>query len=147
MPSVLKSGQILLRKSFASRAQVEVGGITDARLARVQLLVVRRLVRFAGRHVADLLEAERDGVVCPDVDGMTQDRVNRLGHVKIADAAAGDTRTRRRPEPVLSSTIDVGARTGAAAFELHRQMPRCRQAVNACADDDSAGRMRELPCP
>ena len=77
----LEVGPDFFQEVFRVHALVEVGGITDPRLARVQLFVIRSLIRFTCRHVADLLKAEGHRIVGPDINRMPQDRVYRLGHV------------------------------------------------------------------
>jgi hypothetical protein len=133
----LEVGPDLAQKRARILALVQIRWIADARLARVQLLVVRALIRFAGRDITDLLKAERHGIVRPNVDRMPKDGVDRLGHVEIAHAAARDT-GRARAGPRLVEHDDVGAGTAAAGLELHREMPRSGEAVDAGAHDDVA---------
>ena len=131
----LEVGPDPLEELLRVAALVEIGRIPDPRLARVQSLVVGRLIRLARRHVPDLLKAEGHRVVHPHVDRMPQDRVDRLGHVQVAHASAGDAR-RAGAGTGLVEYDDVGARAGAARLELHREMPCGRQAVDSGADDD-----------
>jgi hypothetical protein len=69
---------------------------------------------------------------------MPQDRVDRLGHVQVAHASARDAR-RARAGTGLVEDDDVGAGAAAARLELHREVPRRREAVDAGADDDITG--------
>ena len=135
----LEVGPDPLQEMLRVAALVEIGRIAHPRLARVQSFVVGRLIRLARRHVPDLLKPEGDRVVHPHVDGMPQDRVNRLGHVQVAHASAGDAR-RAGAGAGLVEHDDVGARARAAGLELHRQMPCRRQAVDSGADHDVACR-------
>ena len=132
----------VLQEFLCISALVDLGGVADARLARLQLLVVARLVRFAGRDVADLLEAERDRIARPHVDGVTKDRVDRLGHVKVAHASACNTRSTGAGTALVDDD-DVLARSLPRSFQRHRQMPRSGQAVYAGAHDYVAHRCRK----
>ena len=53
-------------------------------------VIVVGLVGLAARDVADLLEAEVDGIVGPHVDRVADDGMEGLGHVEVAHAAAHD---------------------------------------------------------
>src|SRR6267154_591847 len=111
----------------------DFGRVADAGLALLELVVILALIGLAGRDVADLLEAEGDRVIGPDVDGVAQDGVQRLGHVEVAHAAAGDAGS-AGARPRLVEHDDVLARAAAARLELHREMPGGGEAVDAGAD-------------
>src|SRR5262249_54566382 len=133
----LEVGPDLLEKTAGIRSLVERRRIAYPCLARLQSFVVGSLVGFARRDIADLLESEGDRVGGPDVDGVSQDRVDRLRHVEVAHASACDAR-RTRAGTRLVDDNDVRARPRMTGLELHRQMPRRRQTMYSGADDDVA---------
>ena len=142
MPSVLKSGQIFFQEFLRVGALEEFRWIADAGLARLQLFVVGGLIGLAGRNVADLLESERDRIAGPHVDRVAQDRVDRLGHVQVAHAAAGDARRAgARTALVHNDHIVAGAVT--ARLQGHGKVPGGRESMNTGADDDVADRCRQ----
>jgi hypothetical protein len=104
----------------------------------VHALVVGLLVGLADRDVAHLLEAEIDRVRLPDVDRVAEDRVQRAGHVEVADAAAGDSGGAGAWAGLVEQQ-HVGALAAAGALQLHGEVPGGREAVHAGADDDVAG--------
>src|SRR3546814_14746605 len=81
---------LALQEAVRVRAGIDIGAVAAGVLAPGDLVVVVGLVFLADRDVADLLEAEAHGVGHPDVDRMPQDGMQRLGHVEVAQAAAGD---------------------------------------------------------
>ncbi len=60
---------------------VHIRVVADTCLALVDALVVGDLVLLAARDVADLLEAEQNRVVVPDVDRLAHDGVQWLSHI------------------------------------------------------------------
>ncbi len=102
-------------------------------------LVVGDLIFFAAGDVAHLLKSERHRVVGPNVDGVSQDGVNRLGHVKVAHASAGDP-GRPCARPGLVQKNDVLAAALAFRLKLHGQVPGGAQPMDAATDDDVGDR-------
>jgi hypothetical protein len=123
-------------------ADVEIGRIAGIVLALGDLLVVGQLIGLTRGDVADLLEAEVDRIVPPDVDRVPEDRVKCFGHVEVAHAAAGDAGSTRTGRALVQED-DVAARALAACLELHGQMPGCGQPVHPGPDDDVAGGRRQ----
>ena len=69
--------------------------------------------------------------------------MERLGHVEVSHAAAGDAR-RARAHPGLVEHDDVLTRAAAAPRELEAEMPAGAEPVDAGADDDRVDALREL---
>ena len=103
--------------------------VVDCVLALVDAGVVLDLVGRAAGYVADLLEAEIDRIVHPDVNRMAQNRVQGLGHIEIAHATAGNAR-RAGAGSRLVEQDDILAAALAPGFELHGEMPGGAEAMN-----------------
>jgi hypothetical protein len=116
-------------------ADVQVGAVAHGVLAGVDALVVRLLLALGRADVAHLLEAKGHRVVGPHVHAVAQDGVERLGHVEIAHAAAGNARGARADAGLIKHN-HVGAAAAPALPELHGQVPGAAQAVDARAEDD-----------
>ncbi len=121
---------------------VEVARVTGIDLALVELDVVLGLVLFADRHIPDLLETEVDRVGLPHFDAGSQDRVERAGHVQVADTAAGETGG-TSAGPLLVDQDDIAALPLAAALERHGQVVGGGQTVNSGTDDHIARTRRQ----
>ena len=98
-------------------------------------LVIGDLVGLAAGDIAHLLEAEGDGIAVPHIHRVAHQRVQRLGHVEAAHAAAGDA-SGAGTRPRLVEDDHFGARALAAGGALHGQVPGGAEAVDAGADDD-----------
>ena len=124
-------------------ADIEVGGIALVVLRLVQRDVVALLVGFADRDIADLLEAEIHRVGLPHLHALAQDRVQRLGHVEVAHAAAGEAGG-ARARAGLVDQHHVGAFALAALGQVLGEVIGGRHAVHAGADHDELGAVRQL---
>ncbi len=84
--------------------------------------IVSNLVRFAAGNVTNLLKAEGDRVVHPDIDAVAQEGVERFGHVKVAHTTAGDARGARARTAFVQDE-DVLPTAPSSSLKLHGQMP------------------------
>ena len=133
---------MLFRKFLRVLADIEVGGIALVVLRLVQRDVVALLVGLADRDVADLLEAEIHRVGLPHLDALAQDRVQRLGHVEVAHAAAGEAGGAGAGAGLVDQH-DVGAFALAALGQVLGEVIGGRHAVHAGADHDELRAVRQ----
>ena len=90
------------------RPCVEVRRVSACYLGCVELDVVLFLVRFTDRYVADLLEAEVHRIGLPHFHAGPEDGMERMCHVQVADASAGQT-CGARPRTLLVDQDDVAS--------------------------------------
>ncbi len=138
---MLEVGPNLREKITRVLSDIDIRRIIDAVLASVYALIVGDLVCFAAGDIAHLLETEGHRIVIPNVDGVSQDGMNRLGHIKVTYAAAGDAGCTRSRTGFIQEN-DVGAFTPACRLELHCEVPRSAQSMHAAAYDEVGGRFR-----
>ena len=100
----------------------------------MHLFIVGDLILFAAGNIADLLKAKIDRVGHPHVYRVTQDCVQRLRHIEISYATAGDP-GRAGARTGFVEKHNIASASLPSRLELQRQMVSGAQAVDTCADD------------
>ena len=130
------------QEGMCVRSRVEVRRVSAGCLGSVELDVVVILVRLADRHVADLLEAEVHRIGLPHLHAGAQDGVERVGHVEVADAAAGQTGG-ARAGTLLVDQHHVASLALPRSLEVHGEVVGAREPVDTGADHHEPGAPRQ----
>ena len=135
MPSIFEVGPNGREEVSGFLPDVQVGSVVHRIVRLVHLLEVGGLVGLAAGDVTDLLKAEVDGVVHPDVNAVLENGVKGLGHVEVSNIAAGYACS-PRSDMALFEDQYVPARALATTLEVHCQVPRGAETVDARTDYD-----------
>ena len=123
------------------RACDELGAVADPLLALERLGEIRLLDLRAQCDVADRVVVVRRGIRLPDLDAGLHELAHRRLEVVVADDAAGDARGACSWLRLVEDD-DVGARARTACPQLLGEVVGGRQPVDAGADDDVRGLLR-----